>query len=354
MAPLEEADACSINLYNIEDHDYDLRLTSLMERYSPHKGIREKLMGKPLRCDKFPIWSNQISRYFTEKYDLNPLCSIFPFTGDNLATLCSLPLQKNDVLVSMGTSTTVLLVTDNYAPSPNHHLFIHPTIPNHYMAMICYCNGSLAREKIRDEMNNNTSGDWEAFDRDVLDKEGSTSTEIGIYFPLGEIVPSVNATYKRAKFDIKTGEISELVDKFGNDAKNIVESQALSCRARITPLLFDKHYFTDLSSEKIKFDYSELPISEYSKSRPNRVFFVGGASKNDAIVKKYADILGAKIGNYRFSNTSNSQKISSSFDELFNTIFNWENLEVINGTAGEAWKQYTSKLKALSKLEALL
>lgn len=227
LTPLEEADSCGMNLYDIRKRQFNEDLLSLID--SNEDNIRTKLMDPPLKCDK-PVRLGSISKYFVQKYGFNPSCSIFPLTGDNLATICSLPLKTNDVLVSLGTSTTILLVTNQYQPSPNYHLFIHPTIPDHYMGMICYCNGALAREKIRDELNETGEGNsWNLFNEAVLDDTIDNSDELGIYFPLGEIVPSVSAIYKRAKFDKATGEIKAIVDEFANkkhDAKNIVESQA--------------------------------------------------------------------------------------------------------------------------------
>ncbi|CCE61107.1 hypothetical protein TPHA_0A00220 [Tetrapisispora phaffii CBS 4417] len=381
LTPLEESDACGMNLYDIENHCYDKQLISLIDSKNQGSDLTKKLLGDPISSTKKPLWTANVSDYFVKKYNVNALCSIYPFTGDNLATICSLPLQKNDVLVSLGTSTTVLLVTDSYLPSPDYHMFIHPTIPRHYMAMICYCNGSLAREKVRDQLNNDNSGSWERFNKEVSSKDDKSSeNEIGVYFSLDEIVPSVNAIHKRAKFDVSTGNITEFVDKFENDSKNIVKSQALSCRVRITPLLSNSlkgststgnGNIINYTSEKVKFDFSDLPLSDYMKARPNRVFFVGGAAKNDSLIKKYAAILGAKNGNFRFANTSNScalggcykalwsylynnEETTSEFDKFLNEKFNWEELEHFYDSNEEEWRSYSIYIKPLSHLESSL
>ncbi|EDO17918.1 hypothetical protein Kpol_1010p34 [Vanderwaltozyma polyspora DSM 70294] len=375
LLPLEEADACGMNLYDIKNHNFDQRLLNVIDSKINQKNCTDlysKLMGNPLQINKNPISLGNISKYFVQKYDINPNCSIFSFTGDNLATICSLPLKENDVLVSLGTSTTVLLVTSKYHPSPNYHLFIHPTIPNHFMGMICYSNGSLAREKIRDAINDNDTGDWEAFNKEVCTEGNSNADEIGVYFPISEIVPNVEAVCKRAKFNIKTGDIEKYVDSFKNDPKNIVESQALSCRVRLTPLLSDgENVVNDSSNEKVKFDFENLSLLEYKKVRPSRVFFVGGASKNDAIVDKYAEVLGAKEGNYRFSNTSNScalggcykaiwsktqemGQIPIPFVDFLNEKFNWDNIEKLPITSKKDWENFYYKIKPLSQLECSL
>lgn len=374
LTALEEADACGMNLYDITKRQFDPKLLSLIDNSKSR--IEKKLLAPPIQCDE-PVRLSSISPYFADKYGFSSDCSLFPFTGDNLATICSLPLKKNDVLVSLGTSTTILLVTDQYHPSADYHLFIHPTIPKSYMGMICYCNGSLAREKVRDQLNGNeTSHDWTAFNEAVLDDNLPNEDEIGIYFPLGEIVPSVNAGYKRAKFDVDTGEILQFVDSFKDkrhDAKNIVESQALSCRVRISPLL-SSTVASSVDSQKkdlkVRFDYDDFPLSEYFSKRPNKAFFVGGASKNNAIVKKFAQIIGATQGNYRLETPNScalggcykalwsdlyySKQTALHYDQFLNEKFPWDDLEYVCDSDDAAWQRYNNKIVPLSRLEATL
>lgn len=378
---LEEADACGMNLYDVKERRFNNELINFLEskrKFGTGNSLLSKLLGEPIRTDT-PVCTGNISPYFVQKYGFNQDCSIYPFTGDNLATICSLPLKNDDVLISLGTSTTILLVTDTYHPSPNYHMFIHPTIPNHYMGMICYCNGSLARENIRDKLNirfHNKKEDWVAFNEAVGDEQLANQNELGIYFPLGEIVPSVSATCKRIKFDLQSGEIENLVDNFEDerhDAKNIVESQALSCRVRISCLLTPHpgSFYTSIQTNTmVKFDYDELPLTDYLDKRPDRVFFVGGASKNKAIVNKFSEVLGATHCNYR-SETPNScalggcykslwsdlytkRIISSTFDAFLNQDIPRNELQLISNADDEAWDKYNRKIVPLSRLEQLL
>ena len=155
--------------------------------------------------------------------------------------------------------------------------------------------------------------DWTKFNEALLDNSLSNDNEIGLYFPLGEIVPNMDAVTKRCYFKyIDNKVVLTNVNMFPDkrlDAKNIVESQALSCRVRISPLLSEEANAINetqvLKSElKVKFDYDFFPLASYAK-RPNRAFFVGGASKNEAIIKTMANVIGAKNGNYRLE-TANS------------------------------------------------
>lgn len=95
----------------------------------------------------------KMSPYFCTKYGFSKDCIIAPFTGDNPATILALPLRANDAIVSLGTSTTFLMSTPHYKPDPSTHFFNHPTTGGLYMFMLCYKNGGLARERVRDAIN---------------------------------------------------------------------------------------------------------------------------------------------------------------------------------------------------------
>ncbi|GME81583.1 unnamed protein product [[Candida] boidinii] len=105
------------------------------------------------------------------------------------------------------------------------------------MGMLCYCNGSLARENIRDLVNAKFKVEdpksWDKFN-ELLDngKPLNNNEELGIYFPLGEIIPNAAPQTRRYRFNIEKNVLEELADNnswdIEKDANSIVESQALS------------------------------------------------------------------------------------------------------------------------------
>ena len=224
--------------------------------------------------------------------------------------------------------------------------------------MICYCNGSLAREKIRDQLNKErangaeNNNDWTLFNQAVLDDSKDDDNELGVYFPLGEIVPSVKAVDKRVIFNAKTGKIEEVVEKFADithDAKNIVESQALSCRVRISPLLSDSNTKSHQNLDQdtiVKFDYDESPLREYLNKRPERTFFVGGASKNDAVVKKFAQVIGATKGNFRLD-TPNSCALGGCYKAMWSFLYDSNKITIpsVSYTHLDVYKRQVEEYK---------
>lgn len=216
-----------------------------------------------------------------------------PFTGDNPATILSLPLREKDAIISLGTSTTLLMSTAQYLPSPKYHIFAHPTTPGLYMAMLCYKNGSLAREEIRDSVNElypgMDRGDWTYFNQLVL-RYGAPRTntkvhKIGLYYSLPEIIPHTSKGVHRLLVSAN-GEIQRIdpaVDALGvvdgpsgsskweipeDDPRAILESQFLDIRMRAQGL----------------FDGQNRDPNDMNK-QPGRTYLVGGASSNIAVTK---------------------------------------------------------------------
>ncbi|RCK56423.1 Xylulose kinase [Candida viswanathii] len=405
VAGLEESDACGMNLYDITKSEYNEELLALgagvhpkidgVEKSDPkyQEGIddlREKL------GDITPITyeaSGDISKYFVDTYGFNKDVKVYSFTGDNLATILSLPLQPNDCLISLGTSTTVLIITENYQPSSQYHLFKHPTMPESYMGMLCYCNGSLAREKARDEVNKkhgvSDHKSWDKFD-EILDNSKNFNHKLGIYFPLGEIIPQAPAQTVRAV--LEDGKIVACdMDSHGftvdDDANAIVESQTLSCRLRAGPMLSNS---SDSSSDNESSEstkdleriYSDLTKKfgdlytdgkkqsfESLTARPNRCYYVGGASNNPSIIKKMGSIFGPVNGNYKveipnacalggaykasWSYACEQKGKMISYGEYINKLFD-TNDELDQFKVDDRWVEYFEGVGMLAKMEETL
>lgn len=140
-------------------------------------------------------------------------------------------------MLSLGTSTTFLLSVPASSTPPKRmttsHLLSHPTDPDGKIVMLCYKNGSLAREHVRDRF---ASGDWKVFNSLVEQCPPGCNGYMGFYFPLPEIIPpGVIGEYLFAidqKTPITVKDIPESVHP-----RAIIESQLLSIRSRIIAIL---------------------------------------------------------------------------------------------------------------------
>jgi xylulokinase len=181
-APTEPGDAAGMNLMDISAQrwsDVAVRATA--------PDLARKLP------DLVPPWSviGRLARYWVERYGLPP-ADVVAWTGDNPSSLVGVGLvNRGRVAISLGTSDTVfgLMNAPQIDASGNGvgHLFGAPT--GDYMALVCFKNGSLARERVRDAY----GLDWDGFARALRDTPPGNRGAIMLPWFEAEITPPVLA-----------------------------------------------------------------------------------------------------------------------------------------------------------------
>lgn len=288
IAPLDVGDVCGMNLWDMVHQRWNPELLALAAGGRDGADDLRAKLGEP--CMDGGQSLGTVSSYFTQRYGFSPDCQVLPFTGDNPATILALPLRPLDAIVSLGTSTTFLMNTPAYKPDGAYHFFNHPTTAGHYMFMLCYKNGGLARERVRDALPKPAPGGtgWETFNQTVLDTppldlhNKEDRAKMGLYFDLRETVPNIRAGTWRFTCDAADGsDLRESPDGWSKetDARAIVESQALSMRLR--------------SQKLVHSPRDGLP------AQPRRIYLVGGGSLNPAIAQALGSVLGGADGVYK-------------------------------------------------------
>lgn len=200
-------------------------------------------------------------------------CLVAPFTGDNPATVVALS-SPGDAILSLGTSTTLLLSIPPTSEPPKRfttsHLLSHPTTYDAHIAMLCYKNGALAREQVRDKY---ASADWSKYNELVQTTPIGNDGTLGFYFPLPEIIPpNVQGNFF---FDTTSPSGVQVIPEDSVPAqvhpRAILESQFLSIRSRINAILPPQ----------------SPPLQ--------RLVVCGGGSNNAVILQLAADVFGMKV-----------------------------------------------------------
>lgn len=329
IAPLDISDVTGMNLWDIQTNSWNKGLLELCAGGPAGVDALVSKLGQPRQDGGGSMGS--ISPYFVQKYGFSPECQIAPFTGDNPGTILALPLRPMDAIVSLGTSTTFLMITPTYKPDPSYHFMNHPCTPGQYMFMLCYKNGGLAREKIRDSLPPASGPDsWANFNKAVLDTppldvkdESSDLAKLGLYFYLPEIVPNIKAGTWRYTCNAKDGSgLAESSDKWPaeKDARVIVESQALSMRLRSQNLV-----------HKDGTGHPELP------AQPRRIYLVGGGSLNPAIARVIGDVIGGAEGVYKLDVGGNACALGGAYKALW-SLERAEG-ETFDELIGKRWKE---------------
>jgi xylulokinase len=171
--------------------------------------------------------------------------------------------------VSLGTSDTVFAAMRAPKTDPRGfgHVFGNPA--GGFMCLICYSNGSLAREAVAKKV----GLDWPAFERAILEgTRPGNSGNLMLPFFVPEITPRL---------------ASAAVRLFGSPdftawrapaeaARAVVEAQALSM----------------------------LHHSDWIGERPSQILVTGGAAKNRGILQVISDVFQAELRTLSVTNSS--------------------------------------------------
>uniref|UniRef100_A0A8C9VE54 Xylulose kinase n=1 Tax=Scleropages formosus TaxID=113540 RepID=A0A8C9VE54_SCLFO len=198
----------------------------------------------------------QVSPYYVGRYGFPADCKVVSFTGDNPGTMAVL------YHVSLGTSDTVFLWIKEPRPAVEGHIFCNPIDPQAYMALICFKNGSLTRQRVRNEC---AGGSWDTFSEALRSTAMGNNGNIGIYFDEMEITPPTIGVYR-----------------FNKENKRV---KGFSHEAEIRALVEGQFMAKRLHAEKL--GYKIIPGT--------RVLATGGASSNNDVLQVLSDVFGAPV-----------------------------------------------------------
>lgn len=252
-ADIDLSDGSGMNLLDINEKDWS---DDCLKLCAPD--LREKLGSPVPSCSIL----GSISSYFVERYGFIESCKVVAFTGDNPASLAGTQLNKGDMAISLGTSDTVFLWLTDPKPSLDGHILCNPVDCKDYMALLCFKNGSLTRERIRDEC---AESSWQLFSDLLESTPRGNFGNIGMYFDMMEILPAVVGDYRFNKNN-------EIVQRFSKEVevRALIEGQFLAKRIHAENLGFA----IDSSS---------------------RIIATGGASTNKSLIQVLSDIFNMPV-----------------------------------------------------------
>ncbi|KAJ9166406.1 hypothetical protein P3X46_021170 [Hevea brasiliensis] len=264
-ACIDHTDGSGMNLMDIKQKVWS---EIALEATAP--GLKEKV-GK--LAPAYDV-AGHIASYFVDRYKFNKKCLVVQWSGDNPNSLAGLTLSiPGDLAISLGTSDTVFGIATDPQPRLEGHVLPNPVDTEGYMVMLCYKNGSLTREDIR---NHCAEKSWEIFNKFLEQTPPLNDGKIGFYYKDHEILPPLPVGLHRYelqnfKGDSLEGVNEQEVQEFdpASEVRALIEGQFLSMRAH---------------AERFG-----MP------SPPKRIIATGGASANHSILNSVASIFGCDV-----------------------------------------------------------
>lgn len=280
-SPIDYGDGAGMNLMNIRTNQWD---DKALDATAP--GLRQKL---PPLVNSYDV-VGKISPYFVERFGFSPETILVAWSGDNPNSLIGVGLtEKGKAAISLGTSDTYFsfMKTLSFDMMGEGHVFRAPT--GDFMSLICFKNGSLAREAIKDKFNLN----WNEFGEILRKTPPGNFGKIMLPYFLPEIVPLV---------------LEPIVYRFGFDendmqgnVRGIIEAQFLSMRLH----------------------------SEWIQEQKEEIYATGGASANKEILQIASNIFNTKIYQFEITNSAAlgaALRSAKSYYDSINESINWTEL----------------------------
>jgi len=256
IAPIDHGDGAGMNLMDIRTRRWH---AGALEATAPGLEGRLPSLAESWTC------IGPVSPYFAERYELNANAKALVWSGDNPNSVVGLGLiREGMVAISLGTSDTYFgtMKDCRFDPRGEGHVFVSPT--GDYVTLICFKNGSLAREKVKDSF----GLDWDGFSRALSTAPPGNDGKVMLPYFEPEIVPNV--------FEPGVRRIGLEEDDISGNCRAVVEAQMISMRIH----------------------------AKWMGVSTTKIYATGGASGNRDILQVMADVQGCPV--YRFETTNSA------------------------------------------------
>ncbi|MFC1798473.1 xylulokinase [Thermodesulfobacteriota bacterium] len=302
LAAVDAGDGFGTNLADIQTGNWS---QTAMEATAPE--LKQRLPALLLR-DKAV---GNVSSYLVKRYGFDPETRVINGSGDNPCSLVGLGLIEVPEIhaISLGTSDTYFGYMKQILEMQRSSGHIFGTADGRYMFLICFKNGSLAREQLKEHYGLN----WHDFSNIIQKTPSGNHGKIMLPYFLPEITPRVlNAGIQRF------GGLEEN-DIMGN-VRAVVEAQMMAMYLH----------------------------SGWTGRRPKTIYVTAGGAQNQGLLKVISQVFGAEVYAFEVKESAalgaairaahcylNSKSSNISWKELTAYYVNLKSAEVIRPSKAE-------------------
>lgn len=249
LAPLDCGDGLGTNLVDLKYRNWS---SVALDASAPDLATK---LPKVLDRDQEVA---SVSDYLCRRYGFDPECRVIVGTGDNPASLVGLGLVGNEDVraISLGTSDTYFGYISKIPSHQRSTGHIFGAADGGLMFLLCFQNGSLARDAVRSQFNL----DWDEFSEILLTTPPGNSGKLILPYFMPEITPVVLKPNV-----LRFGGLAE-DDRVGN-VRAVAEAQIMSMYLH----------------------------SNWAGLKPKQILVTAGGSENNGLLKLIAQVFGAEV-----------------------------------------------------------
>ena len=251
-APLDAGDGYGMNLADIRSGTWSPAAMAAtapdLEKRLPELLTQDTVLGK-------------VSHYLVEKYGFSPDTEVIVGSGDNPCSLVGLGLigQANIHAISLGTSDTYFGYMPQFTDQKRSTGHVFGTADGNAMFLICFKNGSLAREQIKKRFGLS----WHEFSEILLRTRAGNQGRIMLPYFLPEITPLV---------------LKPTVARFGGlTPDDVLASVRAVAEAQVMAMYLH---------------------SSWTGARPQRILVTAGGSQNRGLLNVIAQVFGTEVHSF--------------------------------------------------------
>ena len=258
LAPVDAGDGFGTNLADIQTGRWSpvaMEATAPeLEQRLPPLLVKDKVVGN-------------VSSYLVAKFGFNPQAEVIVGSGDNPCSLVGLGLIGTPQIhaISLGTSDTYFGYTQQLKDEQRSTGHIFGTTDGQYMFLICFKNGSLAREQVKDRYGLT----WDDFSEILMQTPPGNNDRIMLPYFMPEITPLVLEPEV-----LRFGGLSD--DDVKANVRAVAEAQAMAMY---------RH-------------------SGWTGRRPQSIIVTAGGSENRGLLKVISRVFGTEVRSFEIKESA--------------------------------------------------